>query len=57
VLELAASSARLKSHPLLYTYSPADGQPGALLAHRIAEGIGGKVELPEMPPGKPWTIY
>jgi hypothetical protein len=29
-----------------YEYSPADGAPGAALAHLVADKLGGKVELP-----------
>ena len=40
-----------------YAYHPADGQPGALLAHRVASVVKGEVQIPPAAPAPAGTIY
>ncbi len=37
--------AEFMSSPPLYEYSAADGAPGVLIAHRVAQKVGGRVEI------------
>lgn len=45
VFALYATHANLMT-PIGYQYTPADGQPGAFLASRVARALDGVVELP-----------
>jgi hypothetical protein len=41
----------------LDAYSPAHGRPGAWQLARVAEIVGGTVEMPESQPMPPGTVY
>lgn len=40
-----------------YRYSPAHGQPGALLIELTVRSIGGRADVPEPPPTRPGAVY
>ena len=48
-----ASLANKLSAPPFYEYSPSHGSYGALLASKVQEKIGGKLEIPQVEEGKP----
>jgi hypothetical protein len=54
-LEMQLAGARLHSEG--YSYSTSDGQPGYLLAHRVAKTLQAKIETRPVPPGEPGTMY
>ncbi len=51
-LKEAAEVANMFSNPPFYSYSPADGSFGFLLALKIAKALNGKPNLLNTPPGK-----
>jgi hypothetical protein len=52
-----AVAAMASSAGLHYTYSPADGFPGAKLARMVAEMLGGVASFPPRGPSIPGAVY
>lgn len=50
-MQWAANAANQLSRPPFYSYSPAHGPYGPLLAKQVAERLKGKVKLPPASPG------
>ncbi len=54
-LEMLAANANAQAAG--YNYSPAHGQPGAMLAYNVGKKLGAHVELPPEQPLKPGVVY